>query len=30
MGWIELSIYGSLVVIPIALIVWQVKKYYGE
>lgn len=30
MGWIELTIYGSLIVIPVALIAWQVKKYYGE
>ena len=30
MGWIELAVYGSLVVIPVALIAWQVKKYYGE
>lgn len=30
MGWIELAVYGSLVVIPVALIAWQVKKYHGE
>ncbi len=30
MGWIELAFYGSLIIIPVGYIVWQVKKYYAE
>jgi hypothetical protein len=30
MGWLELAFYGGLIVIPVCLIAYQVKKYYGE